>query len=679
MRLPETPLERESLRAARAREQGEDKARLKALGVVHTPLPLVHFALGRVEHALRHDLGLTHGFASQALQLLDPALGNGVWLSALLARLTGESRPRALLGFEADGPTFQAASALLAPAAHAACVELTLRHANTLSIADPWCAGDDVRVVLGNPPWGARSLSRGLSLNDAWLREFHRDHLGRPLGERRSGVLSDDYVRFFCWALEQARRAPCGAVVCFVSNASYLDGPVHRGMRAALSAAFDRIELFDLGGGSLRSRGSELDQPLFPVRVGALLSVCVRSAAAAKRARVAYQRLAGSRAQKLAHLETDSALSPSFEPAAPWFRFVPEAPVMRARVDDSFALNEAFPFHGEGVQTNRDLFATAPSERELWQRLTQIAAGELALQPSRHFDPERVRRELLVALDGERAGLVGPLSYRPFETRFFWRLAPLCHRPRPLLARAVEASELCLLSSRKEPGAAPWNMFALSSVIADSSYLSVRSACRTRVFPSHDPEGAANVSASVLDGLAARIGRAPGPRELLLYAVSVLGAARFRAEHEEQLKLDYPRIPWPGDAASFDAQVAAGELFWRALTCDRVTQPTLFLRSTRAPGERVSRHTMRWISPHQLELCSGTEIGARNERPFRAAVGHHDLIARAYRIDGSATIAEVHEACERSAMWAEAERAADAAYQPASSVRRAAKVVAGED
>jgi hypothetical protein len=641
-------------------------------------LPLVHFALTRIEQALQRDFGLVDRLSSAGLQVLDPALGTGIWLSALLSRLSGATSPRAILGFETDASALATARALLEPAARERGVALALSHDNTLTLKSPWLAGDELRIVLGNPPWAARSQSRGLGLNDAWLREFHRDHLGAPLAERRSGVLSDDYVRFFRWALEQARAAPRGAIVCFVTNASYLDGPVHRGMRAALSASFERIEVFDLGGGSLRSRDGVADEPLFPVRVAAALSVCVRTREPARPVQASYLRLAGTRTAKLALLQDGTLAAHVFSPAPPWFRWLPDSAESLA-TDAGFSLDEAFPFHAEGVQTNRDALATDVDERALSERLQRIARGTEPLKRLPHFDPERVRRELQLLLAGDPAALLGTLAYRPFEQRAYCTLAPLCHRPRPRLARAVAASELCLLSSRKEPGAAAWNMFALSRAIADSSFLSVRSACRTRVFPSHDADGSPNLSAPVSRALAERIGCVPSVRDVLLYVVGVLGAPRYRREQAEALKRDYPRVPWPSDAAHFRAQVAAGALFWRALSEERVIQPTLELCSTRAPIERVSRRTMRWISPHQLELCSGTEIGARNARSFRAAVGHHELVARAYRGDGSATIAEVVEACERGAMWVEAERAADEAYQPASSVGRAAKGVAGED
>src|SRR5690606_15742527 len=105
------------------------------------------------------------------------------------------------------------------------------RCADTLRGLDPFAelAGVTTRVVLGNPPWASRSANRGAREVEALLEDFRRDGTGARLVERKLGVLSDDYVRFFRWSAEVVRRAPGGGIVALVTNGSFLDGPVHRG------------------------------------------------------------------------------------------------------------------------------------------------------------------------------------------------------------------------------------------------------------------------------------------------------------------------------------------------------------------------------------------------------------------------------------------------------------------
>jgi len=671
---PESALERDAIRLAETREATGLKSQLRAHGVVHTPLPLVRYALSRVHDMLVSQLALPNGLASPEVSLLDPAAGTGVWLASALAQTRGAATAPSLLGFDTDLHALDATRALLASEVAARGLSLTLRHENTLGLRCPWPDAQHVRVVVGNPPWGARSLSKGLALSDAWLREFHHDGDGIPLNERRSGVLSDDYVRFFRWALQQAREAANGALVCFVTNASYLEGPVHRGMRGALLAAFDEIEIVDLGGNALLSRADAThDQSLFPVRVGVALTICVRRAGPHPRhAAVSYARLRGSRNGKLAAL-TEPLASTYFAPTEPAFRFCPQARV--AAPATGFSLAEAFPFHAEGVQTNRDALATAATREVLIERLKAAASGALPLAASRHFDPGQARRrcgELLEQPDRHLARL----AYRPFEQRVYVTASPPCHRPRPLLRRAVQHSTLSLLSVRKEPGAAAWNMFAVCRDMADSSFLSTRSSCRTRLFPSHGPDGAANLSEAVAQRVGERIGRLASSEELIAYALGTLGAPLYRSEHAAEFKHDYPRLPWPDDTAAFERSVAAGRQFvW--LLCDAsASHPDVWLKTQRAEHEPVRRKTLRWLAPHHLELAHGAEIGVGSQHAFSAQVGHHAIVESAFRGGREATIRTVLQACQRAVMWGEAEKAADSAYRPATSVRPNAIAVA---
>jgi hypothetical protein len=566
-----TSLGEAALLAAAERAAQTAPAELRARGIVPTPLPVARYALERVDALLQSELDLPQGLASERLAVVDPAVGTGVWLAALLA-LTRQRGSRAcLLGIDTDLAALSVVRALLSAEAARQGATLALRCANTLELAEVFSDEPRPRVIVGNPPWSARSLSRGGALSDRWLQDFRRDHAGASLGERRSGVLSDDYVRFFRWTLEQARTAPAGAVVCLATNASYLDGPVHRGMRAALAEAFDLLEVLDLGGNLLLSGRAARDDNVFGVRVGAAITCAVRHPrarhAAPRTSEVRFARVHGSRADKLAALAAPLART-THAPSPPWFHFRPHA------VDAGlgFSLAEAFPFHREGVQTNRDALATAHARDELELRLDAIEAGALTLARLPHFDPEQVRRALQRARE-RGVARIERLAYRPFDTRWFVTVAPLCHRSRPELRAAMSHSTRCLLAVRKDRGGAAFNLFGTARAVADACFLSTRSSCRTRVFPSHTPAGEENLSPALRDELGRRVGRPVSSGELIAYTLCVLGSPAYRARHEAALKLDYARLPWPRDAASFARALELGEALAAAL--ESGPEPTL--------------------------------------------------------------------------------------------------------
>jgi len=661
-----SPREHPTVVAAKLRERTSPRQELRARGVVHTPMALARFGLQRVDAHLRERFGLTHGLADPNVLLLDPAVGTGVWLAAALSLAEASGAARAMWGFDLDEQALASTRAALTAELGARDVELSLRCENTLAVADPWPPeGGGVRVVVGNPPWAARSASRGTPLSDAWLAEFRRDASGAPLGERRVGVLSDDYVRFFRWALEQARTAPAGAVVCLATNGSFLDGPVHRGMRAALRAHFDLVEVLDLGGNALLARGDERDENVFGVRVGAALTVAVRERGAGpRRARVALARVSGTRAQKLAALSQvrfePASLS---DPHAP-FRAA-RAPAARGHERAEFSLADAFPFHREGLQTNRDALATAPTLDALWARLEQIADGRHALVASAHFDPARA---LLAARGVLAQGAGSPhlrkLAYRPLQTRYVCAVAPLCHRPRPDLLAAVAQSSLCLLSSRKDRGSLPFSLFAAASDVADACFLSTRSSCRTRVFPSHDPTGRPNISPAVHERFARHDPRF-APERLIEYALGVLCSGAYRREQGERLKDDYPRVPFPEDPGALAAFVAAGRVAIEALSAPHAHLLTAGARFTLeeadAPAElAIDLRQLRFSADDERVRVAGRPLlRGVSADIWDGTIGHMH-----WRRLGPqhVTLAQLLDLLRRSAHWLRAAESADAAF-----------------
>jgi predicted helicase len=641
-------LEERAARAGAERDASLSREQRRARGVVHTPAVVARWALVRVDECLRSRFGLAHGIGDERVVLLDPAVGTGVWLAAALS-LAKQPRALTAIGVDVDEAALTTARSVLTAPARERGWSLVLRESNALAEATPFAAHEGVRVIVGNPPWAARSQSRGTPLSDAWLREFRQEQDGSALREPRSGVLSDDYVRFFRWALEQARTAEQGAVVCFATNHSYLDGPVHRGMRRALCADFDAIDVLDLGGNTLLSRGDVRDENVFGVRVGAALTMAVRfPERRARHALVSYACVRGKKADKLAALTSEAGpTSVSFTPSAPSWLFVPERSSLRDR--DTFSIAQAFPFHREGVQTNRDALCVDVDRAALLERLWRFANGELSVAASRHFNPEMTRARLRERLAADEAATVTELAYRPLDTRFVCTVAPLCHRPRADLLAACAKSSLCLLSARKDRGAAPWSLLGVAAHAADSCFLSTRSSCRTRVWPNRLADGSENIDERIAERLAQFSGTRLTSEQLMAYVCGVLISPRYRSEHSDALKRDYPALPWPRDAAGFEAFRAAGQMWIEA-----------WLR----PSSSSSRPLDDEQSADQ-SIWEGEESDSlhleRERQGAHFTVGHFRLKAL---IEGrpGAHLRDLHDASERALKWHEAGKLADLAH-----------------
>lgn len=570
-------LTEEAWHEAALRDAGLAQSERRARGVVHTPPEVARFVARAALDLCAQELG--EAVCSAGVVVLDPAVGTGMFPAAAL-EVTSNAGPAPrlsrIVAFDVDPGALERAARVLRPAADAARVPLSLEAGSAL-LAEPRVPG--VPVILGNPPWAGKSESRGAASSEALLEDFRRDDAGVSLGERKIGVLSDDYVRFVRWSVEVLRRAPAGGVLGLVTNASWLDGPVHRGMRAALLRWLDEIVLVDLGGSALVSRrAGERDQNVFPVRPGAVLVLGVRRPGAhePRRARVRHARLGGSRDQKLATLGAGSlaslALAP-LTPVAPHFALVPRRAVS-ADYSAAPSIAEWMPFHREGVQTNRDDLAVDTEPARLRARLSAFAAGTLpgAEMPSgsAHFDVALAQAELGRALGraehealGEQGRAPGdlcvPIAYRPLDARVFVAHPSVCHRARADLRAALARSELAIVTTRKDRGGLPFRHLAITDAMVDNCFLSARSSCRARAFPTHDADGEPNVGPEVAARLREIVGRAPPPRAIATYLAAFLGAPSYQCAFDEILRVDYARVPFPASAAELAAVARAGE------------------------------------------------------------------------------------------------------------------------
>jgi len=383
-----------------------------------------------------------------------------------------------VLGVDRDERAVSVARAALAPAFARAGWPCQLQAADTLSELQPAAVAQraDVSCVIGNPPWIGGAQAKAAPWLRALLADFERDGAGEPLRERKQGVLADAYVRFLRWSLEVARLARRGAVLALVTNGSYLDGPVHRGLRAMLLRELDTLDVIDLGGNALLARSATRDDNVFGVRPQVAVLIATRRAEPGRprSAALRYLRVHGPLQAKLDRLEQLALRAPELCPLAttgPLYRLVPTADV-GAEYASWPSLPELMPFHREGVQTNRDAVAIDADRALLLARMQAFAAGrgggELApaLAALAHYDPARAQARVRAALAAE------PPVRCPLVRRARSPLPPatsrLARSHGPLRARAghrAQGSRRVALDARRSQSDRDRQLPALDSVV----------------------------------------------------------------------------------------------------------------------------------------------------------------------------------------------------------------------
>jgi hypothetical protein len=648
------PAELQAREAAQLRdaELATEPERRKAHGVVHTPPELARGTFAILDELIQSRFARPLGAVDPRVHVLDPACGPGAFLAAGLRLWAARGRPAGVRfsAIDIDSSALASAASLTAHES----LQLDLHRADVLR--EPVLlelAARDPRVlaIVGNPPWASARADKTASMQ-ALLEDFRRDDAGDRLLERKLGVLSDAYVRFFRVCAEAARRSEQGAVLALITNGSFLDGPVHRGMRAALLRWFDELYVLDLGGSALLHRArTQRDDNVFGVRPSVTISWLCRKPGLsdAREGQVFYARLWGDRAEKLRTLAGARLHDLKFEPLTlerPLSRFVPRAPT-HATYASWPSLPDWMPFHREGVQTNRDRLAVDSDRGVLLERLREFARGAELPELARsyadqvHFSAELARRNLAAALEqdpeGQRGILMRQLAYRPFDLRWFCPVAPLCHRSRPELSQAIERASEVLVSVRKDRGASQYTHYGAAGFTIDNCFLSTRSSCRARAFPLRAPEGEDNLSRELRERCSDQLGVAITASEFARYALAILAADSFRQRFDAELHADYPRLPLPHSLEAWNALVAIGADAWRLWTSP------IAAASTEQSGSDLPRCSDLRIDPVRGGVFAGSECWLECEPAvLGTSLGHHQPLKN-YLISRGSHCATEHD------------------------------------
>lgn len=406
-------------------------------------------------------------------------------------------------------------------------------------------------VVVGNPPY-AKSSSNRSDDAEALVADYKR----LVFGERNVQPLSDDYVKFLAFAFHAS--VPSGSIVGMITNRSYLDGLIHRGMRQTLLAACSDIYVTDLHGdsnvGETPPKG-RANQNVFDIMQGVAVSLFARGPGSSTD-EIWHQDVWGTREEKYAELaraEVPTTMDRLSAPGASFF-FSPKNLDTQAEQVGWVAVDELFGVGGMGVKSRRDQFLIAQSRDALRSRFDELAEAQdvESLRPTLGVtdNPQwsLAGMQELVRREGVDDRIV-PIAYRPFDTRFIWYHKAAIERgdARWPVMKHVLPDGLSLLTSRQSANAAFSSVFVARGLSEMKTAESTRgsTAFPVRLAGSADDEllmesqGASNVLMELLGaGLAART-----PEDVLHYVYAVLHSPTYRSRYAGSLSIAFPRIP----------------------------------------------------------------------------------------------------------------------------------------
>ena len=462
-----------------------------------------------------------------------------------------------------------------------------------------------IMVVLGNPPYSGQSANASWRNGKrTWIGRLIEDYKqvdGKPLGERNSRWLQDDYVKFIRfgqWRIEQSG----GGVLAFITNHAYLTNPTFRGMRQRLMETFTDIYLLDLHGNA-RAREvapDGVDENVFDIQQGVAIALFVKEPGKSGPAQVRHADLWGMRQAKYETLAASDVATTQWErldPASPNYLFKPWDTTLEEEYRQWPSVTEMMQVYSVGVVTARDDLTIRWTREDAFDVARDFASLSPEAARARYRLP-RDTRDWQVDLaqqdirdSGVSEGLVAPIQYRTFDVRHTYYTGNsrgfLC-RPRPEVMRHMLANgrrNLALIACRQQSRVSePWNLCGVSDTIIEACAISNITSEINSLFPLYlypteqeteqglheSGSRRANLSPEFIAALEEKTGMrfiadgrgdlqaTFGPEDVFHYVYAVLHAPSYRRRYAQFLRADFPRVPPPTGAPLFRALAELG-------------------------------------------------------------------------------------------------------------------------
>jgi predicted helicase len=354
---------------------------------------------------------------------------------------------------------------------------------------------------------------------------------------------------------------------------------------------FDEIYILDLHGNSLKGETAPdggPDENVFDIRQGVAIGIFVKHGNPEKRG-VYHADLYGLREEKYAWLESHTLETAGYRPinpVSPFYFFVPRQTRNLEAYQSWPKIADVFQEFHTGIIAGRDNLAIHFSEDELWTTVLRFSQmdPELARQAYQLGKDARDWKVALAQKDLQRSGLsrdfIKPILYRPFDVRYTyytgqnrgflrWAYPNFMHH-------MLVGENLALITPKQhkgEFGAMVSNVIGGHKTVAafDINYY-----FPLYLYPSTESpdmfhqERKPNLADWLLPTLSAAYGFTPTPEEVLAYIYAVLYSPTYRQKYAQELRTDFPRIPFTADAALFRQMAAFG---WQLICLHLLRNP----------------------------------------------------------------------------------------------------------
>ena len=453
------------------------------LGIVYTPTDIVDFIIHSVNDILQDEFGQTLG--SKNVHILDPFTGTGTFITRLLQSglIPKEDLERkyrdeiwsneiVLLAYYIAAINIETVFHGLHPsedymefpgicltdtfAMNKAQKDFSFDYMPHNSERSQRQNRQDVRVILGNPPWRVGKKDHKYV---ALFKRITETYARKSPAANKNG-LYDSYKLAIRWASDRIGEQ---GVIGFVTNGSWLNGNMDAGIRACLNEEYTSVHAINLRGHILKFDKKEGGN-VFDVKVGPSIIILTKNPAKQdEKCYIQYHDIGDylKKEEKLAKLKSAKSINgiKDWQDIRPderhdWIAkqekgFEYLFPLGSKEVKAGKADNAIFKLYSRGYETTRDTYLYNFSHKEcernaqLMIKDYQTALQELGDSPTKddakiaalkHSNnikwndslQDKLRRRIDIEFCSDH---VKEAHYRPFQKQFCYADDKIAHRP----------------------------------------------------------------------------------------------------------------------------------------------------------------------------------------------------------------------------------------------------------
>jgi len=576
------------------------------LGVVYTPNQIVRFMIESADWLCEQHFG--RSLIDDDVDILDPATGTGTFICELIDHFAGQreklakkyrhelhANEVAILPYYVANLNIEATYAAASGRYEefpGLCFVDTLdntyalrKHKGHIDDLFGGVSDDNVKrirqqnsrrisVIVGNPPYNANQLNWNENNQNREYPEIDKrikeTYIAASAAQKSK--LYDMYARFFRWA---ADRLDENGVLALITNRSFIDSRTFDGFRAVAAKEFNEIRIVDLGGDvRANPKLSGTMHNVFGIQTGVAISFMIRRAKQ-KGCRIFYARRPEMETgeEKLSFLSSTDLHEIAFEEVRPdpknnWINltnndFDSLIPVAtKAAKAGQKQAKAVFSAYSLGVSTNRDEWLYDLDPSTLASKVGVLLLGFEAHRPrSTEFSASIKWSETLKrrADSGARepydAKRIQRAAYRPFFALHLYQSPLLIDRPGALTAMFPPGAKNAAICFSDIGSRAEYMTLAIEGA-ADLHFGASVDGYQQLPLDVFDESGnrRENVTDWALDHFRKHYqsGRSkkdrPISKEAIFhYVYGVLHDPVYREKYAQNLKREFPRIPFYAD------------------------------------------------------------------------------------------------------------------------------------